>query len=148
MAHTKYTGKTAASSFTFANDSLPTGCRKITIAEQGRPAAATIDVTTATDAAYVFVDDPMGGTGAPSATVTIEGFLSVTDHYDSGILATAIGTLGDFILTKAAGGDEYTLFNATLKSITTEAAVGAVVPYTVTFESTVGSGLGLWATAA
>ena len=149
MAHSKYTGKTATSHVSWSTDSVPTGCRKITIAEQGKPKTATVDVTVAADTAYVQIDDPMGGAGSASSTVTIEGFLSVTDFVDAGITASGTYDIGDtdeLLVHKTGGGDLFTLTGATLKSFTTEASIGVVVPYTVTWEHTTSAGV--WSTAA
>lgn len=149
MAHAKYTGKTATSHFSWDGDSVPTGCRKITIAERGAPATETVDVTVAADTAYVFVDDPMGGKGSASVTVTIEGFLSVTDFVDDGLTATGTYDIGDtatLLVHKTANGDLLTVTGATYKSFTTEAAVGTIVPYTATWEHTTSAGA--WSTAA
>ena len=148
MAHSKYTGYSATSHFTWSGDSVPTGCRKITIAEKGKPATETIDVTVAADTSYQEVDDPMGGKGAASSTVTVEGFLSVTDFTDSGITKTGTYDIGDsdtLVVHKKANGDSWTN-TMTLKSFTTEVGIGEVVPYTVTWESTVSAGT--WSTAA
>ena len=140
MAHTKYTGKSGGSTVTVGGGSIPTGWRKITISEKGKPLAQTIDTTVAGDSAYVFTADPLGGKGSASATVTVEGFLSVTDHQDTGLLATAIGTAGDVVVKKAVSGDEYTLSGAVYQSFSSGAEFAAVVPYQATFELSTAAG--------
>ncbi len=144
MAHAKYTGKSATSDVVAGGAGLPTGWKKITIAEKGKPIAATIDTTVAEDTAYVFTPDPLGGKGSASAVVTVEGYLSVTDVVESGLFATAIGYVDDVVVTKATGGDEFTLADAALKSRTTDPEFAGVVPYRATFEKT--SDSGTWAT--
>ena len=52
MAHTKYTGKSGGTTVTVGGGSIPTGWRKITIAEKGKPLAQTIDTTVAGDSAW------------------------------------------------------------------------------------------------
>jgi len=144
MAHTKYTGKSAGTTVTVAAGNIPTGWRKITIEERGKPIADMIDTTVAGDSAYAFTADPLGGKSATSATVSIEGFLSVTDHQDTGILATALGTTGTVIVTTATGGDLYTLTSPYYQAFTTSAEFAGVVPYTATFE--LKNSTGAWTT--
>jgi hypothetical protein len=140
MAHSKYTGKSATSDIIAGGAGLPTGWRKITIAEKGKPIATPIDTTVSEDAAYVFTDDPLGGKGSASAVVTVEGYLSVTDVSETGLFATAIGYVDDVVVKKAASGDEYTLADAVLKSRATDPEFAGVVPYRATFEKTSDSG--------
>lgn len=147
MAHSKYTGKSATSHITFDGASVLTGCRKITIAEKGRPAVASIDATVAADASYVFVDDPMGGKGTPSVVVTVEGFLNVLDFTESGITSVAVDTVAVLLVHKTAAGDLFTLTNAQYKGLTTAAKLSSgAVPYTATFEDTTTAGV--WSTGA
>ena len=144
MSHVKYTGKSASTAITYGGASIPTGWRKITIAEKGKPLATPIDTTVAGDSSYQFTDDPLGGKGSASASVTVEGFLSVTDHQDSGLVASAIGGTGAVVVTTAASGDEYTLAGATFKTFEVGAEFASVVPYTATW--TLPSSAGSWAT--
>lgn len=146
MAHSEFTGYSGGTTITFDGDSIPTGWRKITISEKGKPLSEQLDITHAGDAAYAFMDDPLGAKGQASCSVVVEGFLSVTDHQDSGILAAALDSEGDVVVTTATGGDEFTATGAAYKSFDTGAAFAAVVPYTLTF--TLASGAGAWATNA
>ncbi len=144
MAHAKYTGKSAGTAITFGGGSIPTGWRKITIEERGKPLPEMIDTTVAGDSVYTFTADPLGGKGFGGATVTVEGYLSVTDHQDSGLTATAIGTTGDVVVTTTASGDEFTLSSAYYESFSTSAEFAGVVPYTATFS--LNNDDGTWAT--
>ncbi len=143
MAHSKYTGYSAPTVVDWGAMSACGGWRKITIAEKGSPAAETIDTTVAADATYAFTDDPLGGKGSASSTVTVEGFLSVTDKEDSGWTSMAIGSAQTVLITKKASNDEWTAAMV-YKSFTTEAAVGTVVPFTATFEAVTSAGT--WST--
>lgn len=143
MEYEKYTGYSAMTVGDWGAMTECGGWRKITIAEKGAPAAETIDITDAADATYDFVDDPLGGKGSDSSTVTVEGFLSVTDKQDSGWTSMAIGSAQTILITKTAGGDEWTE-GMVYKSFTTEAAVGVVVPFTAVFENTTSAGT--WST--
>ena len=145
MAYEKYTGYSATTVVDWGAMSACGGWRKITIAEKGAPAAETIDITDAADATYDFVDDPLGGKGSASSTVTVEGFLSVTDKEDSGWTSMAIGSAQTVLITKKASNDEWTAAMV-YKSFTTEAAVGVVVPFTATFEAVTSPGT--WSTDA
>ena len=81
MAFAPFTGKSGGTIIKFNGVTL-LGWRKISIAEDGRPLPAMLDITDAGDAAYTFVADPLGGKGSRSATVTVEGLLSEQDHQD------------------------------------------------------------------
>ena len=144
MAFTRYTGKSGGSVVKVGGTSMP-GWRKVRIEEKGRPLPTPIDVTQAQDSAYTFVDDPLGGKGDESATVTVEGFLSVTDHQDTaGWFALSIGTAYEIIVTTAASGDEWTLADCVFKSFATGTEVAGIMPYTATF--THSTAPGAWAT--
>lgn len=143
MAYEKYTGYSATTVVDWGAMSVCGGWRKITIAEKGAPAAETIDITDAADATYDFVDDPLGGKGSESSTVTVEGFLSVTDKADSGWTSMAIGSAQTVLVTKKASNDEWTAAMV-YKSFNTEVAVGTVVPFTATFEAVTSAGT--WST--
>ena len=71
-----------------------------------------LDKTKAGDAAYAFMDDPLGGKGSPSASVKVDGFLSVTDHQDTGLLASAMNGTGNVVVQKATGVDKFTMTSA------------------------------------
>jgi len=146
MAHEVFTGKSGGSSITFDADSIPTGWKKITIAEKGKPLAGQLDTTAAGATAYSFTDDPLGGKGSPSCTVTVEGLMSKTDVHDSGLLASTIDATGDVVVTTGAASDEFTLSDAVYKGMRTGAGFADVQPYTATF--TLASSAGSWATAS
>jgi hypothetical protein len=143
MSHSKYTGKSAPTVVDWGAMSTCGGWRKITIAEKGAPATESIDTTVAADASYAYTDDPLGGKGSASSTVTVEGFLSVTDFVDSGWTSMAIGSSQTVLVTKKASGDEWTA-SMVYKTFTTEAGIGTVVPFTATFENTTSAGT--WST--
>lgn len=143
MAHSKYTGYSATTVVDWGAMSACGGWRKITIAEQGKPATETIDTTVAADASYAETDDPLGGKGSASSTVTVEGFLSVTDKQDTGWTGMAIGSAQTILVTKKASNDEWTA-SMVYKSFTTEAGIGTVVPFTAVFENTTSAGT--WST--
>ena len=142
MAHEEYTGKSTATSITVGAADIPTGWRRITITEVGGPAKDQLDITTAGDAAYSYMDDPLGSKGQPSCTVQVEGFMSVTDHQDSGITASAIDSAATVIVVKAVGDDTFTATSALFRSFETEAPFAGVVPYTATFA--LDSNAGVW----
>jgi hypothetical protein len=146
MAHEEYTAKSATSSLTLGGADVLTGCRQVTITERGKPAAAKIDITTAGDSAYSYMTDPLGAQGTASCEIVVEGFLSVTDHQDSGILSKAIDSTGTVIVKKAADGDWFTATSAIFRSFETEAPFAGVVPFTATFA--LDSSSGVWATAS
>lgn len=144
MSHSRYTGKEATSHI--AGLTVP-GWRKVVIAEKGKPATKTFDRTTQEDSGYVEEDDPMGGKGSASATVTIEGYLGVTDKNESGVTGTPEGsTVASLTIHKKAAGDLYTLAGGVLQSFKTSAKIGDNVPFTVTVEHTTSSGA--WSTGA
>ena len=147
MVFAPFTGASAVTTVTYNAVTL-TGWRKITIEEKGRPAPTPLDITDAGDATYTFVDDPLGGKTSPSATVTIEGFLSVTDKADAalGWLQFQPGAVYTLIVTTGATSDLYTLALAVLKTFNTGAEVASVVPYTATFTNSTSTGI--WSTAA
>ena len=146
MALTMFTGKSGGTIATFNAVTL-LGWRKITIDEKGKPLPTPMDITDAGDASYTFVDDPLKGKAFPSASVTIEGFLSHQDKKDGalGWLQFAPGAVYDLIIITAALGDTYTLASATLKTFTTGAEVAGIAPYTATF--THATSAGVWTTA-
>ncbi len=145
MAHEEYTGKSGGSLITLGGASIPTGWRQIVITERGGPAKAQLDVTTAGDSAYTYMDDPLGSQGAKSVTVQVEGLLSVTDHKDTGMLSKSLDSTGVLIVKKATDGDWLTLTGAIFRSHETEATFGGLTPYTLTFA--LDSSSGVWATA-
>ena len=147
MALTKYTGKSASTAIKYNNVSIP-GWRKITIEEKGKPLPTPLDVTQAGDSVYTFVDDPLGGKGSVSATVTVEGFLSNKDKADgvAGLLQFTPGASYTLLITTASGGDEYTLSNAVYKTFDSGADVAGIVPYTLTYSNSTSAGS--WATDA
>ena len=146
MALAIFTGKSGGTTVTYNSITL-LGWRKITIEEKGKPLPTPLDVTDAGDATYTFVDDPLGGKTSNSATVTIEGLLSVTDKADGAIgwLQFAPGNTFTLLVTTAALGDVYTLTSAVFKTFVTGAEVAGVVPYTATFTNSTSSGG--WTTA-
>lgn len=142
MAHEEYTGVSASTTITIGGANIPTGWRRITITERGGPAIERLDITTAGDSAYATMADPLGSKGQDSCTVTVEGFLSVTDFTDGGITSKAIDSTGTVVVTKKAGEDIFTATNAILRSFETEAPFAGVVPYTVTYA--LDSSAGAW----
>ena len=145
MSHAEFTGKSAGTTFSY--DGVGTGWQKITIAEKGKPLAEQLDTTAAGDAAWVFIDDPLGGKGAMSTTVTVDGLLSATDHEDTGLLSKAIDGTGDVIVKTKTSGDEFTLTGARYSGMDTGAAFAAVVPYKATFNLANATALtSVWAT--
>lgn len=145
MSHSKYTGYSAPTVVDWGAMSACGGWRKITIAEKGAPATETIDTTVAADATYQTTDDPLGGKGSASSTVTVEGFLSVTDKADSGWTSMALESAQTILITKKASNDEWTE-DMVYKSFTTEIGIGVVVPFTAVFENTTSAGT--WSTDA
>ena len=146
MAHEEYTAKSATSVLLLGGADVLTGCRQVTITERGRPAATPIDITHAADAAYSYMADPLGAQGTATCEVVVEGYLSVTDKADSGILSKAIDSTGTIIVKKAADGDWFTQTNAVFRSFETETPFAGVVPFTATFA--LDSSSGAWANAA
>jgi len=144
MAHAEFTGASATTAITYGAADIPTGWRKITIAEKGKALAEQLDKTHAGDATYQWLDDPLGAKGAPSCTVTVEGLLSSTDHQDTGILASAIDAAATVIVTTESLGDTFTLTSAVFKSFDTGAAFAAVQPFSLTFTNAGSSGA--WST--
>jgi hypothetical protein len=142
MAYTEYTGKSGATTITYGGASVPTGWRKIVITEKGRPLTGQLDKTKAGDAAYAFMDDPLGGKGSPSASVKVDGFLSVTDHQDTGLLASAINGTGTVIVQKATGKDKFTLTAAYYNGMDVGAAFADVQPFSATF--VLAASTGVW----
>ena len=144
MAFAPYTGKSGGTIIKFNNVTLP-GWRKITIEENGRPLPTPLDITDAGDSAYTFVDDPLGGKGDESVTVTVEGFLSDQDHQDgaAGWLQFAKGNSYALLITTKSAGDEWTA-TCTLKTFVVNAEVATVVPYTATFTNATSPGT--WST--
>lgn len=147
MAFARYTGKSGGTIIKYNNITLP-GWRKITIEEKSRTLPTPLDVTAAQDSVYTFVDDPLGGKSSPSCTVTVEGFLSVTDAADgaTGILQFSPGDSYTLLITTKTSGDEWTQANMVLKTFTTGTEVAAVMPYTMTFSHATLSGA--WSTDA
>lgn len=146
MAFAPFTGKSGGTTFNVDAAAMP-GWRTITVEENGRPLPTPLDITDAGDSAYTFVDDPLGGKGDESCTITVEGFLSVTDHQDTGgWLALAIGTAYTLTVTTKASGDEWTLAACVFKSFNTDVAVAGVVPFTATFAHATSPGA--WSTDA
>lgn len=143
MAHSKYTGKSAATAVDWGSLDGCHGWRKITIAEKGAPATEAIDTTVAADTGYAYTDDPLGGKGSDSSVVTVEGFLSAIDNNESGWTTLVIGATETILITKTASGDEWTA-DMVVKSFTTEVGIGEVVPFTTTFENTTSAGT--WST--
>lgn len=145
MAHEEYTGKSAGTAITYGGASIPTGWHMITITENGKPRPGQIDKTHAGDSAYSFMDDPLGGEGQANCTVEVEGFMSETDHQDSGILASTFDDTGDVIVTTKALGDKFTATGATWNGLDVGAGFADVQPYKLTF--TLASSAGAWSTA-
>lgn len=145
MAHAEFTGYSGGTTITFDGASVPTGWQKITIAEKGKPLPKQIDKTHAGDGSYQWMDDPLGGEGSASCTVTVEGLLSVTDHQDTGMLSKTVDSTGDVVVTTKALGDKFTAAAAAYKGTQVGAAFGDVQPFTTTF--TLASSAGAWGTA-
>jgi hypothetical protein len=144
MAHQETTGKDVA--VTYDGASIPTGWQKITIAEKGKPLREQIDKTHAGDAAYAFMDDPLGGKGSASCTVTIEGLLSVTDHQDSGLLTKSIDGEATLVVSYGSGKDKFTLTDAGFKSHDAGGPFANVQPFRSSFSNPASAGA--WSTAA
>lgn len=142
MAHAEFTGKSAGTTFTY--DGVGTGWQKITIAEKGKPLPEQLDTTAAGDAAWVFIDDPLGGKGASSVTVTVDGLISSTDHQDSGLLSKALDGTGDVLVTTANLGDLFTGTAMRFSGMDVGAAFAEVQPYKATF--TLQNSSGVWST--
>jgi len=139
MAFTAFTGKSSGTTVTYSGVTL-LGWRKITIEEKGKPLPTPLDITDAGDSVYTFVDDPLGGKTSVSATVTVEGFLSVKDKADGvlGWLQFAPGTSASLVVD--TGGDTYTLAAAGFKTLNTGAEVAGIAPYTATFSNSTSAG--------
>jgi len=144
MAHQEATGLNVA--VTYGGASIPTGWQKITIAEKGKPLREQIDKTHAGDAAYAFMDDPLGGKGSASCTVSIEGLLSVTDHQETGLLSKSIDAEDSLVVSFGSGKDKFTLTDAAFKSHDAGGAFAAVQPFKATFSNPASAGA--WSTAA
>ncbi len=143
MAHAEYTGKNSSA---LLGAAAITGWQEITITEKGKPAAAQLDTTTAGDAAYGYMTDPLGAEGTPSCEVQISGLLSVTNHKDNGLLSKAIDSTATLVVKKSTGGDWFTAANAILRSHETSVPFAGVVPFTARFALDTASGV--WATGA
>ena len=141
MAFERGTGKSAGTVIKYNGVTIP-GWKKIKIEEKGRPKPEQKDVTGAEDSAYNYVDDPLGGKGSPNATVTLEGLLSSKDKADgaAGILQFAVDAAHTLVVTLTAGGDEYTLNDAVLKTFNTGEEVADLTPYTMTLKNSVSAG--------
>lgn len=133
MAHEEYTGKSAGTTITYDGGNIPTGWYKITITENGRPKPGSLDITAAGDASYTYMDDPLGGEGSPSCSVDVEGFLSVTDHQDTGLTSKTFDGQGTVVVMKKTAEDTFTMTNAVFNGLETGGAFAAVQPFKATF---------------
>lgn len=144
MALEKFTGKSATSTLTVGGTVMP-GWRDITVTENGAALPTPVDVTAAQDAAYAFVDDPLGGDQTPSCSVDVSGLLSITDQKDgSGWFALTKGNTYTVIVKTKTGGDEWTQANMVFKEFTTGAGVAEAMPFTAKFSYQTAAGA--WAT--
>lgn len=146
MAHQEFTGASGPTSITYDGANIPTGWRKITISEKGKPLSTPIDKTHAGDASYQWMADPLGGKGSASATVDVEGFLSVTDHQDSGLLSKTFDGTGNVIVTTGTSSDKFTLTAARYAGMDVGGAFADVQPFKASFS--LASSSGAWSTAA
>jgi hypothetical protein len=69
--------------------------------------------------------------------------MSVTDHQDTGILATAVDATGAVVVVVKTGADTFTATGATYNGLETGAAFADVQPYKLTFN--LPSSAGAWA---
>ena len=148
MSHAEFTGKSGGTTFTY--DGVGTGWQKITIAEKGKPLPDEFDITHAGDAAWTYLagGDPLGGKGAASVTVTVDGLISSTDHQDTGLLSKAIDGTGDVIVTTKALGDLWTGTALRFSGMDVGAAFAEVQPYKATFVLSSATALtSVWSTA-
>lgn len=144
MAFTPYTGK-QVSAATWNAATIP-GWRRIVIEENAAGLPESLDQTAAADAAYSYMDDPLGIKGTRKTTITVEGLASQHDVGDTGLFTHAFDDAHEFEVQKAAGAgkDEYKI-TPYLKRRSRPAEIRSIVPYTITFEY---DGVGAWAASA
>ena len=144
MALEKGTGKSWTTVLSVGGTPMP-GWREVTITENGASVPTPKDTTDAEDTAYEFTDDPLGGDTTPSSQVDVSGFLSVTDHQDTGgWFALTKGSAYAVIVTLKSGADEWTQADMVLKEFTTGDEVRNVIPFSARFQHATLAGA--WAT--
>lgn len=143
MAHTIYTGKSATSTVKVGGTAI-TGWKEITIEETFAPVAEQQDITKAGDATYQFQDDPLGGAGSASCSISVSGLFSRSEKHDAGVL-TANQADATVTVTvqkgSGAGKDLFTMTSGKVKSFETPHEVAALVPFTATYALSTSAGV-------
>lgn len=142
MAHTPYTGKSVGTLLTWNALAVP-GWKRVVIEETAGPLPEQIDKTTAADAAYAKMADPLGSKGSAKTTITIDGLSSKPDVADTGLFSHAMDDAQAFVYQAAsgAGKDKFTV-TPLLKRRSRPAEITTLVPYTLVLEY---EGAGTWA---
>lgn len=136
MAHTPYTGKNMTAAFGAGLASFP-GVKKITISEKARDLPEQFDITKATDSAYTYLADPLGGKGKPLTTVTVEGLASKSDVGDSGPFAEALNATANVTVQptgNTATNNQFVCNSMELTSLTRTDAIRERALYTAVME--------------
>lgn len=147
MTHTIYTGKSATTAAKVGATAI-TGWREITIEETFAPLAAQDDITKAGDSTYQFQDDPLGGKGSASCKVTVNGLLSRSEKFDSGVLTANVPDSTVTVTVQkgsGAGKDLFTMTNCRVQSFDTPHEVASLVSYTAVYSLTTSAGA--WSTS-
>lgn len=74
------------------------GVTRIVINDVGAPVPEAFDVTVVADGTYTFLEDPLGGKGAPKATVTVTCQASTASLADGKAASVAFNTPAAFLV--------------------------------------------------
>jgi hypothetical protein len=143
MAHTPYTGAKYGATVKIGVTAIPRW-KQIVIAEKFRPLPDAMDATDSADTSWQYIDNPLGGKGTPSVTITVSGLKSKTGVHDTNILqTTALNAVVTLTVQKGtgAGADLFTFTGGRYKSYVTPHELGSLVPYTAVFEQAANAGV-------
>jgi hypothetical protein len=143
MSHTVYTGKLYGATVKVGATAIGRW-KQIVVAEKFRPVSEQMDVTDSADDHWEYLDDPLGGKGAPSCTITVSGNKPKDAVYATEILqTTAIDATVTVKVQKGtgAGKDLMTLTDCKYKSYAAPHDIAAIVDYTAVFEQTANAGV-------
>lgn len=145
MAQTEFTGYKMSAKYNTTKNLE--GLRNIQIVETGKGPIPQLDVTVATDSAYTFLTDPLGGKGKVKAALTITmlaSTASLADTATGGHAAVPFNTAQTWVVDQAVGvttANHWTHASLQMTKRSTKIPFDGFATCTITAE---GNALGVW----
>jgi len=135
----EYTG--LGMTLSVAGGTVLSGITKVEISDEGKPAVEQLDTTASADSTYTSIPQPLGGKGAPKATVKVTLQASTVGYADTKASKLALNaTPAALAFAASATSDDDKYDNATMELIDRTTTISWAAPIAVqvlTFQSIV-----------